>query len=229
MNRVLRTLLLFPVWLLDHMIHFVKSGAVQILSVKSDAHAPHLVHVWYARTLQGSTYHAVDPSAKQFGHVVLNTNTWKFTAGLQQTGTRLELDSPFAERSMALVGRRLNVAPALGKSAPSMKGCAVRVFDQKPASTAPLPDGPALVLHRWEFDGGAESVSGEVHWLRYLQGGKTRWSLRKQSLWLGKERCYAGPDGTAWMLYEGLDLRMRAWRLADGAILADRYVVGGLL
>ena len=163
-----------------------------------------------------------------FGHVALHTGTWKLTAGESQRGTGLDLDSPFAERSLAKVGRRLGLPVALGPKPKSPKNCPIRVTEAKPTDQA-LPDGPELLVNKWEFDGGADSVSGELHLVRYVQGNKVRWQMRAQSMWLGKERCYAGPNDTAWMLYDGVDLRMRAWRLTDGDVLADRYVIGGLL
>jgi hypothetical protein len=229
MMKALLYLLLLPVRILDTLWHFLQLGGVEILAVRTDSKSPQLVHIWYARALTGSRY-GPSPAAdvRMFGHVALHTGTWKLTAGESQRGTGLDLDSPFAERSLAKVGRRLGLPVALGPKPKSPKNCPIRVTEAKPTDQA-LPDGPELLVNKWEFDGGADSVSGEASVVRFVQGAKIRWQLRGQSMWLGKERLYAGPNDTAWILYDGVDLRIRAWRLTDGEVLADRFVIGGLL
>lgn len=227
--KALLYLLLLPVRILDTLWHFLQLGGVEILAVRTDSKSPQLVHIWYARTLTGSRYGpGHGPDTRLYGHVALHTGTWKLTAGESQRGTGLDLDSPFAERSLAKVGRRLGLPVALGPKPTAAKTCPVRQTNAKPTGQT-LPDGPELLVNTWEFDGGADSVSGVVHLVRYVQGHKVRWQMRGQSMWLGKERMYAGPNDTAWMLYDGVDLRLRAWRLSDGEVLADRYVIGGLL
>lgn len=223
-------LLTLPIRLADHLLHFAQLGVVEVLAVRSDARSPQLVHIWYARTpTSGGRYGATpDGRVRQFGHVVLHTGSWRLTSGLQQSGVALELDSPFAERSLLHVGRKLGLPTALGPKAKGLQGCPLHQ-SRSPKPPPPLPQGPALLLHEREFDGGADSVSGEVHELRYVHAGQVRWQLRKQSLWMGKQLVFAGPDGTAWLLYHGLDLRMRAWKLDGGKVLADRYLIGGLL
>lgn len=223
-------LLTLPIRLVDHLLHFAQLGVVEVLAVRSDTRSQQLVHIWYARSASGSGRYGATPEAnvRMFGHVVLNTTTWRLTSGLRQTGTKLELDSPFAERSLAHVAQKLKLPSALGPAVKQPHGCPLHQ-SRSPKPPPPMVDGPALLLHEREYDGGADSVSGEVHELRYVQGGQERWKLRGQSIWMGKRFVFAGPDGTVWLLYHGLDLRLRAWRLADGEVLADRYLLGGLL
>ena len=223
-------ILLLPVRLLDFLLHATQLGVLEVLQVRKDANRPEFIHLWYSRTLTATHAGArANADARMYGHVVIDTLTWKCTAGERQRGVALHLDSPFAERSIAAVGRRLGYSAALGGRANDMANCWVNVAKGKPNEGDALPEGPALLVHTWEFDGGADSVSGDVNDIRFVQGGKIRWRRKGQSIWMGKERCFSGPDGTSWMLYSGADLRLRAWRLADGEVLADRYVIGGIL
>lgn len=229
MMKALRHLSLLPIRIIDDLLHFLQLTRTEVIAVCTDSKSPQLLHIWYARSLSGSRYGPPPaPNVRLYGHVALHTGTWKLTAGVSQRGVGLDLDSPFAERSLAKVGRSLGLSVALGPQVKGLVSCLVSVMEQKPG-TEPLPNGAALLVHKWEVDGGADSVSGELHLLRFVQGGTVRWQLRGQSMWLGKQHCYAGPNGSAWMFYEGVDLRMRAWRLSDGEVLADRFVIGGLL
>lgn len=222
--------LLLPVRLLDFLMHAVQLGVLEVLHVRKDANRPEFIHLWYSRTLTSTHHNArTNDDARMYGHVVIDTLTWKCTGGERLRGVELHLDSPFAERSIAAVGRRLGYSAAMGGRARVLEDCPVKFAKGKPNDGAALPDGPALLVNTWEFDGGADSVSGDVDDIRFVQGGKIRWRREGQFIWMGKERCFSGPDGTAWMLYSGADLRLRAWRLADGEVLADRYVIGGIL
>ncbi len=227
--NVALTIILMPVRLLDFLLHFGQLGILEVLHVRRDANRPELVHLWYSRTLSSSRYGAgLNDNVRMFGHIAIDTSTWKCIGGERQRGVELHLDSPFAERSIAAIGRRLGCSTALGSSAKRLADCPVKVAKGKPDATA-LPEGPALLVNTWEFDGGSDSASGDVDELRYVVRSKVRWRMTGQSRWMGREHCYAGLDGTAWILYNGVDLRIRAWRLADGEVLADRYVIGGIL
>jgi len=223
-------ILLLPVRLLDFLLHAAQLGVLEVLHVRQDANRPEFIHLWYSRTLTSTHAGARSTAdARMYGHIVIDTLTWKCRAGERQRGVELHLDSPFVERSIAAVGRRLGYSAALSGRARSIADCLVKVAKGKPNDGAALPEGPALLVNTWEFDGGADSVSGEVDDVRFVQGAKIRWRLKGQSIWMGEKHCFSGLDGTVWMLYSGADLRLRAWRIADGEVLADRYVIGGIL
>ena len=227
MSKALLYLLTLPLMLLDGLLHFLRMGGVRVVAVRADTRSPQLVHLWHERGLSGTRYgNGSSENLRVFGHVALHLGTWKLTPGLSQRGIKLDLDSPFALRSLQHVARKLGLPVELGPDAKAPKGCPLVIHEGEPG--AAVPAGPVLTVHKWDVDGGADAVSGEVNVLRYVQGGQIRWSKRGHNVWLRDNSLYAGLNGTAWVLYRGLDLRMLAWRLDTGEIVADRYLIGGL-
>jgi len=216
-------ILVFIFWRLPQAFlrFFMSLRQCDVVHMRRDATLDRYVHLF----LEHNVDRIGGGSGSAFQHALLDLDTYRVRCGPKQSGAKLELDSPFVERSLARASQRLGQTLALGPGV-SHKGITVKQTDVELFGAIQPGDGRQLhVQSRFEPSSGESSAKTRVK-VSYFVGGVLCWSMQGVDAWLGPEKCFLVAGDRLCILYDdAVDTRLLVLNAQTGAVLADRYLL----